>query len=430
MIYKLKVLIVTYYWVPAGGSGVQRWLKFVKYLRSFGIEPVIYTVENPNYPLVDTSLCIDIPENIEIIKSPILEPNNLLSRFKKKGSKTSAGFLNPNPTFFGKILQYIRANYFIPDARKFWVKPSVKKLKNYLKENTVDILITTGPPHSMHLIGLQLKKELGIKWVADFRDPWTDIDYFHQLPLTKKSIKKHHKLEKEVLKKADATLVIGKTMKENYCDYSNKIYVVTNGYDNEEDQKEKINLDETFSITHIGLMNADRNPKILWEVLDEICKENVQFSNDLEIKLIGKVAKEIDETLEKYSFKGVKKINYVPHNEVLNYQKKSQILLLAVNNVPSAKGIITGKIFEYLQAKRPILAIGPENGDLAEILNVTNSGDIVSFDNKRKLKIIITNLYNSYKAQNLTVDSKDIGKFHRQELTRQLTEILKEINNS
>ncbi|WP_199488179.1 glycosyltransferase family 4 protein [Tenacibaculum sp. E3R01] len=426
----MKVLIVTYYWVPAGGSGVQRWLKFVKYLRSFGIEPVIYTVENPNYPLVDTSLCIDIPENIEIIKSPILEPNNLLSRFKKKGSKTSAGFLNPNPTFFGKILQYIRANYFIPDARKFWVKPSVKKLKNYLKENTVDILITTGPPHSMHLIGLQLKKELGIKWVADFRDPWTDIDYFHQLPLTKKSIKKHHKLEKEVLKKADATLVIGKTMKENYCDYSNKIYVVTNGYDNEEDQKEKINLDETFSITHIGLMNADRNPKILWEVLDEICKENVQFSNDLEIKLIGKVAKEIDETLEKYSFKGVKKINYVPHNEVLNYQKKSQILLLAVNNVPSAKGIITGKIFEYLQAKRPILAIGPENGDLAEILNVTNSGDIVSFDNKRKLKIIITNLYNSYKAQNLTVDSKDIGKFHRQELTRQLTEILKEINNS
>ncbi|SEE38489.1 hypothetical protein SAMN04487765_2366 [Tenacibaculum sp. MAR_2010_89] len=426
----MKVLIVTYYWVPAGGSGVQRWLKFVKYLRSFGIEPVIYTVENPNYPLVDTSLCIDIPENIEIIKSPILEPNNLLSRFKKKGSKTSAGFLNPNPTFFGKILQYIRANYFIPDARKFWVKPSVKKLKNYLKENTVDILITTGPPHSMHLIGLQLKKELGIKWVADFRDPWTDIDYFHQLPLTKKSIKKHHKLEKEVLKKADATLVIGKTMKENYCDYSNKIYVVTNGYDNEEDQKEKINLDVTFSITHIGLMNADRNPKILWEVLDEICKENIQFSNDLEIKLIGKVAKEIDETLEKYSFKGVKKINYVPHNEVLNYQKKSQILLLAVNNVPSAKGIITGKIFEYLQAKRPILAIGPENGDLAEILNVTNSGDIVSFDNKRKLKIIIANLYNSYKAQNLTVDSKDIGKFHRKELTRQLTEILKEINNS
>ncbi|CAM1349296.1 glycosyltransferase family 4 protein [Tenacibaculum halocynthiae] len=426
----MKVLIVTYYWVPAGGSGVQRWLKFVKYLRSFGIEPVIYTVENPNYPLVDTSLSIDVPENIEVIKSPILEPNNLLSRFKKKGSQTSAGFLNPNPTFFGKVLQYIRANYFIPDARKFWVKPSVKKLKNYLKENTVDILITTGPPHSMHLIGLQLKKELGIKWAADFRDPWTDIDYFHQLPLTKKSIKKHHKLEKEVLKKADAILVIGKTMKENYSDYSNKIYVVTNGYDNEEDQKEKINLDETFSITHIGLMNADRNPKILWEVLDEICKENVQFSNDLEIKLIGKVAKEIDETLEKYSFKGVKKINYVPHNEVLNYQKKSQILLLAVNNVPSAKGIITGKIFEYLQAKRPILAIGPENGDLAEILNVTNSGDIVSFDNKRKLKIIITNLYNSYKAQNLTVDSKDIGKFHRQELTRQLTEILKEINNS
>ena len=160
----MKVLIITYYWVPAGGSGVQRWLKFVKYLRDFNIEPVVFTVDNPNYPIIDTSLEKDIPKGIEVIKNSIWEPNDLLSVIKKKETKTSAGFLDANPSFFGRVMHYIRANYFIPDARKFWIKPSVNKLKKHLKENSIDVIITTGPPHSLHLIGLQLKKELGIKW--------------------------------------------------------------------------------------------------------------------------------------------------------------------------------------------------------------------------------------------------------------------------
>ncbi len=195
-----KVLIITYYWPPAGGSGVQRWLKFVKYFRDFGIEPIVYTVENAKYPIIDNTLEKDIPENVEILKQPIWEPNNLFSVFGKKKSE-SAGFLNQNPSFFGKVLQYIRANYFIPDARKFWVIPSVTYLKKYLSEYKVDVVITTGPPHSTHLIGLRLKELTGIKWIADFRDPWTEIDYFHQLPLTKKSIRKHQALEENVLKK-------------------------------------------------------------------------------------------------------------------------------------------------------------------------------------------------------------------------------------
>ncbi|MEX1382275.1 MAG: glycosyl transferase family 1, partial [Lutibacter sp.] len=198
----MKVLIITYYWPPAGGSGVQRWLKFVKYFRDFDIEPVVYTVENPKYPILDESLVKDIPKGIEVLKQPIFEPNNLLSFFGKKKTE-SAGFLNPNPSFFEKILQYIRANYFIPDARKFWIKPSVNYLKKYISKNNIDAIITTGPPHSMHLIGLKLKKQLGINWIADFRDPWTEIDYFHQLPLSKKAINKHHFLEQEVLLNAD-----------------------------------------------------------------------------------------------------------------------------------------------------------------------------------------------------------------------------------
>jgi hypothetical protein len=426
----LKVLIVTYYWVPAGGSGVQRWLKFVKYLRDFNIEPIVYTVDSAKYPIIDESLENDVPEYLEVIKKSIWEPNDLLSIFKKKETKTSAGFLNPNPTFFGRILQYVRANYFIPDARKFWIKPSVKYLQKYLSENKIDAIITTGPPHSLHLIGLELKKKTNIKWIADFRDPWTDIDYFHQLPLTKKAVKKHHKFEKEVLGNADATLVVGKTMKANYEEFSKNIHVVTNGYDSAEKENEESVLDTKFSITHIGLMNADRNPKVLWKALSELSEENEGFKNDLEIKLIGKLSDKVLEDLAKYQFENVVKINYVPHKEVQKFQRTSQILLLAVNKVPSAKGIITGKIFEYLKAKRPILAIGSEDGDLAEILEKTNSGTIVDFNNKGAMKKTVIGLYESYKNNSLKVASKDVEQYHRKELTKQLSVILKQVINS
>ncbi|WP_275314639.1 glycosyltransferase family 4 protein [Tenacibaculum bernardetii] len=426
----MKVLIITYYWIPAGGSGVQRWLKFVKYLRDFNIEPVVYTVDEAKYPIIDESLANDVPKDIEVIKKGIWEPNDLLSIFKKKETKTSAGFLNPNPTFFGKILQYVRANYFIPDARKYWVKPSVKYLEKYLTENKIDAIITTGPPHSLHLIGLHLKKKTNVKWIADFRDPWTDIDYFHQLPLTKKAIKKHHQLEKEVLKNADASLVVGKTMKANYEVFSDNIHVVTNGYDVDENTNNQTVLDSKFSITHIGLMNADRNPKTLWKALAELSEENTDFKNDLEIKLIGKLSDDVVADLKKYDFKNVTRINYVPHKEVQQYQRASQVLLLAVNKVPSAKGIITGKIFEYLQAKRPILAIGPEDGDLAEILAKTNAGSIVDFNEKEQLKKTVSDLYKKYQQNSLEVSSVNIEQYHRKELTKQLSVILKQVINS
>jgi hypothetical protein len=422
----LKVLIITYYWPPAGGSGVQRWLKFVKYFRDFGIEPVVYTVENPNYPIIDSSLINDIPDGIETLKQSIWEPNSLLSIFGKKKTE-SAGFLNPNPSFFGKILQYIRANYFIPDARKFWVKPSVNFLKKYLLENKIDVVITTGPPHSMHLIGLNLKKQLNIKWIADFRDPWTEIDYFHQLPLSNKAIKKHHFLEQEVLKNADKVLVVGNTMKENYSKFSNNVVTITNGFDGEISNLE-VKLDSKFTITHIGLMNADRNPNMLWEVLAEIVSENNQFKSDFELHLIGKVDATVVKGISKYKLENnVQLISYVEHNQVVEYQKKSQVLLLLLNDVPSSKSIITGKIFEYLMAKRPILAIAPINGDLADIIYKTNSGTVVDFKNSVLLKKTILDLYSKYKQGSLKIDSKNVEQFHRKELTKKIAEIIKNV---
>lgn len=421
-----KALIITYYWPPAGGSGVQRWLKFVKYFRDFGIEPVVFTVENPNYPILDESLAKDIPQSLEILKQPIWEPNNLFAFFGKKKTE-SAGFLNPNPSLFGRILQYIRANYFIPDARKFWVKPSTAYLRKYLKENRIDIIITTGPPHSLHLIGLNLKKDLNIKWIADFRDPWTEIDYFQQLPLTEKAIEKHHFLEEAVLKNADAVLVVGKTMNEKFSGFNSNVVTITNGFD-EESADSVAELDSKFSVTHIGLMNADRNPKMLWEVLLEIVTENKEFANDFELKLIGKIDASVIDDISKFQLSNnVQVIDYVAHNKVVEFQNKSQVLLLTVNNVPSAKGIITGKIFEYLMANRPILAIAPLNGDVSEIINQTNSGVVIDFDDNIGLKKVILELYAKFKQGNLTVDSKNIAQFHRKELTKKVSELIYKI---
>ena len=426
MSYKKKVLIITYYWPPAGGSGVQRWLKFSKYLRDFEIEPVIYTIDNPSYPILDKSSESEIPKDLEILKQAIFEPNSMLSFFGRNNKKESAGFLNPNPTFLGKIVQYIRANYFIPDARKFWIQPSVNFLSNYLENNHIDAIITTGPPHSMHLIGLELKKKLGIKWISDFRDPWTEIDYFQQLPLTKKATKKHQDLEQEVLIKSDMVVVVGETMKEKFLQHTKRIEVLTNGFDTIEDLSTQ-KLDEKFSITHVGLMNSDRNPTILWEVLNEISNTNLNFKNDLRIKLIGKLDDAVIQDLKVFDHNTIETIPYLDHKDVSKYQASSQVLLLSINEVPSAKGIITGKIFEYLQAKRPILSIGPEDGDAAMILKNTNAGTIIGFKNKTALKATILNLYKDYKEEVLFVKSINIEQYHRKNITSQLAEVIKKV---
>ena len=426
MSYKKKVLIITYYWPPAGGSGVQRWLKFSKYLRDFEIEPVIYTIDNPSYPILDKSSESEIPKDLEILKQAIFEPNSLLSIFGSKSKRESAGFLNPNPTFFGSIIQYIRANYFIPDARKFWIQPSVNFLSNYLEKNHIDAIITTGPPHSMHIIGLELKKKLGIKWISDFRDPWTEIDYFQQLPLTKKATKKHQDLEQVVLRKSDMVIVVGETMKDKFLKYTKRIEVLTNGFDTIETSLTQ-ELDEKFSITHVGLMNSDRNPTILWEVLNEISNTNRNFKNDLRIKLIGKLDDAVIQDLKVFDHNTIETIPYLDHKDVGKYQASSQILLLSINEVPSAKGIITGKIFEYLQAKRPILAIGPEDGDAAMILKNTNAGTIVGFKNKTALKATILKLYKDFKEEKLVVKSINIEQYHRKNITSQLAEVIKKV---
>jgi glycosyltransferase involved in cell wall biosynthesis len=414
-----KALIITYYWSPAGGSGVQRWLYFVKYLREFGIEPIVFTVENPQYPIEDKSLEKHIPEDIEIIRQKIWEPTQ-----KGKSAKVSSGFLPEKPTFSQRIKNYIRANYFFPDAKMFWINPSVKKLEKYLKNNPVDWLISTGPPHTTHIIAKKLKVKTGIPWLADFRDPWTDIDYLHHFPLTQKSLNKHKKLEQSVLQQADIVTVVSPSMQEKYKLHNEETYVITNGYD--EIDIEKIpQLDTAFTITHIGLLNADRNPIKFWEVLAELVKYNEELEYALIINLVGAVADEVKEKIRALNLERfVNYTQYVPSHAATYMQLKSQILLLLVNQVPSAKSIVTGKVFEYLRAHRPILAMAPVDGDLAQIIYETNSGKVVDFNNKESLKELILSYFEQYQKGKLNVDSRNIEQYHRKNLTAQLVKIL------
>jgi len=424
----VRALLITYYWPPAGGSGVQRWLYFTKYLMEMGLEMVIYTPENPEYALVDQNLAAEVPNDLEVIKTKIIEPNQILAKIKGSKKQESAGFLNPNPGFLERQLQFIRANYFIPDARQLWVKPSIDFLTDYLVKNPVDVVISSGPPHSMHLIGLALKEKVGLKWIADFRDPWLDIDYFHQLPLTKKSKKKHAALEMEVAKKADLILVVGKSMKEYYAQFNKNTEVISNGFVFKNSNIDA-QLDTSFSLTHVGLMNADRNPEMLWEVLGELLIEDEEFAKDLSINLIGKVDVRVKEQIKKNKLEKLTTyVDYLPHDEVIKSQNSAQVLLLPVNQVPFAKGIITGKVFEYLQSSRPILAIAPKGGDLAEIIDETQSAVVVDFHEKQKLREEILSFYTKYKEQNLRIESKNIEQYNRQKIAMKLNDLLKKIN--
>ena len=425
----MKVLIITYYWPPAGGSGVQRWLKFVKYLPEFGVTPVVFTVENPEYAVEDESLQNEVADDVEVLRGKIWEPNQLLGKWGGKGKKVSAGFLDAKPGIKDRILRFIRANYFIPDSRKFWIKPSVKLLTDYLRDKDFDAIITTGPPHSVHLIGLALKKKFGLKWVADFRDPWTSIDYFHNLPLTRSSLKKHQDMEEEVLRNADRVIVVGGRMKEEYDAYNKNVRVISNGYDTYGPQA-TVTLDPEFTLTYAGLMNDDRNPKGLWRVLGKISTADPDFKADLKIRIVGSCSPEVLQSIKDNGLSdNLDNLGYQDHNQVARYQQSAQVLLLTVNEVPSAKGIVTGKIFEYMQARRPVLAIGPTDGDLADIIDKTSSGEIIDFGDEDGMEKVIHGFYQQYKTGTLTVNSRNIEGYHRRNLTGELFEILKEFRS-
>ncbi|MEX0772387.1 MAG: glycosyltransferase family 4 protein [Balneolales bacterium] len=428
-----KVLIITYYWPPSGGPGVQRWLKFTKYLREFGWEPIIYTAENPEAPEIDRSLEKDIPESLRVIRRRIWEPYHLYKFFIGQSQKTQVNqaFLSDTqkPKTTEIISRWIRGNFFIPDARKFWIKPSIKFLSKWLGENPVDVMVSTGPPHSMHMIGRGLQEATGIPWLADFRDPWTNIDYYDDLLPGTRANRLHHKLEAEVVTKADRVVTVSPTWKKELeAVHIRSVDLLTNGYD--EDDFEGVNpeQDPFFSISHIGTLMPSRNPVALWDALSQLVRENENFARDFRLVLVGRVDFSVKEALREYGLNdNLIETGYLPHNEVIKRQKSTWVLLDILKKARNTKGLYAGKIFEYLAAKRPILIIGPQDSDAAKLIKKLKAGYAVGFDDVHSMKERIRSLYSDYRQNGLASKSIAVEQFSRRNLTSQLSGILSDM---
>jgi glycosyltransferase involved in cell wall biosynthesis len=427
-----RVLIITYYWPPAGGVAVQRWVKMAKYLRSYGWEPIIYTAENGETPVIDKALLAEIPADITVIKQPIWEPYTLYKSLLgyKKGENINAAFLQERKKhgFFQNMSIWIRGNFFIPDARKFWIKPSIRYLANYLKSEPVDAIISTGPPHSMHLIAKELKKMLHIPWVADFRDPWTNIDYYNDLKLTSWADKKHRALEQKVLLEADKVVTVSAQWAAEFNAINNNTLVVTNGYDESDFETTDDKHFPGFALHHVGMINKARNPEFLWKALGELCNGNAEFNSDLQIHLTGKTDHLVLADIEKYGLSDkVTQHGQVTHKVAIRAMQNSPVLLLLLNDTQDIMGRIPAKLFEYFAAKRPVLAVGNVNGDAAKIINETGAGIVTNFNDLSAIKAAIMSLYNDYKNGVLSVNIAGIEKYSRKNIAAQYAEILNKL---
>ena len=428
-----KALVILFYWPPAGGSAVQRWLRFSRYLRDYGWEAVIYAPENPHYPELDENLVKEVPEGLTIITKPILEPHQLYKRFVgiKKEEKLAASMTQQSePKGLAKIKTkfafWIRSNIFIPDARFLWIRPSIKFLKHYLRKEKTDLIITTGPPHSLHLIGLHLQQSTGIPWVADFRDPWTSIDFYTDLKLTGWADRRHHQLESSVLRSANHVIAISPDMANEFRRIGAKnVTVITNGFDESDISLEPVTADPEFSIVHLGTISASRNSSALWKAISSKAKEDKLFAGDLKIRLIGNVDYKVLRDIEANGLKeNLEYIEFISHKEALVTLRKSKVLLLLINNSINAKGVITGKLFEYLAVHRPIMLIGPLDGDAAKILDETNGGLSAGFNDEAAIRSNLDHFYELFRKDGLADQSSSLDQFSRRSLTGQLAQVL------
>lgn len=426
----VRVLIITYYWPPSGGSGVQRWLKFAKYLPSQGIQPIIYTPENPEFTAVDRTLDDDIPKDVIIVKRHITEfywIYRLLRGKKAKDQKEVNPISGGKKSFLQKLMLAIRGNLFIPDPRVTWVGPSVRFLKKYLEENPVDVIVSTGPPHSMHLIAMKVAKATSTPWVADFRDPWTKIFYFKHLPLCSLAKKKHERLEKKVLDSADAIVTVSPTIQGEFqAMTATPVNLITNGYDSD-DFNQIVEPDGFFNVTHTGLLVENGNPELLWKLLAEKCRIDEDFAKYLRIRLSGNTDKAVLDSIKAAGLED-KTVNlgYQKHLVAIREQKNASMLILPLRTEPEKKGLLPGKLFEYLAAKRPILCIGLTDGDIANVLKDTGAGRSYEWDDNN-MSDYIDLCWTNFKNGNEDTRTSEIEQYSRKALTVRMAALLKSV---
>lgn len=427
-----KVLIVTYYWPPSGGIGVHRCLKFAKYLKHFGWEPVIYTAKNAHYPYLDESNYKHIPEGITVLKGKIFEPFSFYKKFT--GKRMSEPMSNPlhirgkKQNWKEKLSIWVRGNFFIPDARSLWIKPSVKFLTKYLRENPVDAIISDGPPHTNTAIACKVSQKTGIPWLADFQDPWTQVDYYKLFPFTKRADRKHHRMEQDALKTAKKTTIASPTWKKDLESIGGKnVDVIYWGYDEDDftDARPNKNPDE-FVVSHAGLFGFDRKPDQFFNALSQLKQENPEFSKKLKIKLAGMIDYSILESLEENGLtENLMNLGNLERQVALQLTLDSDLLLLPLNKADNIMGRVPGKLFEQLRSYNPILVLGPNGNDVQQIVESTGIGKSFDYEDLEGIKAFVKAVF----EKKIIISPDDITEYSVKNQVRKLATYLDEITH-
>jgi glycosyltransferase involved in cell wall biosynthesis len=424
-----KILIITYYWPPSGGAGVQRWLKFSKYLPEFGYEPIILTVDEKqaSYAQLDESLLKEVSPELAVYKTKTFEPYNLYRKLSAKKEIPYGGFSNQKKiTVFEKFSRFVRGNFFIPDPRKGWNRYALKKALELIRTENIETVVTSGPPHSTHLIGRRIKEMTGIRWIADFRDPWTDIYYYKDLYLSGPAARYDKMLEKKVLTEADKIITVseevGKLLLRKFEGPAGKIAIIPNGYDEADFENIASFRNDFFTIAYTGTISMSYGINHFVEAV-ALLPEKVK--NQLKIRFVGNVP---DEILNLFHLNNlgpiVEVLGYIPHEMAIAQMVNASLLLMAIPDTSDNKGIVTGKFFEYLAAHKPILAIGPPGGQVDRLVQSCRAGKFFAYHETEKMRQFILEIFEL--EQKGTTWNQTIGteKFTRQNLTKELTSYL------
>jgi glycosyltransferase involved in cell wall biosynthesis len=428
-----KVLIITYYWPPSGGSGVQRWLKFVKYLPAAGVKPFVFTPANPSFNLRDESLHKDVSSEATVVHYPIWEPYELFFRLsgifgKKKSARPTDVIAVKNKSLFQRFSTWVRGNLIIPDPRKFWVKPSVKFLERYLAENGINTIITTGPPHSMHLIGYQLKKRNPtLRWMADFRDPWSEWGFLDSIQVGARARKIHQQLEAQVLAAADEIITITPFYQRRFEALSNrKVTLLMNGYDEDDFKNLLIQKTEKFVIRHVGIVNEKCDPRPFMRAVLAVAQQNELFRNKVVVDFVGDVHPAFREFVS--SDADLAKLTLftptVPHKELIAKYGTSSVLLLVLTGYKDAEGYMPGKLYEYIATGLPVLGVGPEQGDAAKLLNETGAGKMIDGNHTDSINAFLLEAFQHWQQEKGIARKNEGNQYSRKEIAKKLAAML------
>lgn len=429
-----KALIFTYYWPPSGGPGVQRYLKFVKYLRSFGYEPIVVAPANGSFPYLDPSLEKDIPEGIKIILTKAVEPFGIYNALRgQKGKSVDVGMAvaKGKPSLFQRFSVWVRANFFIPDARKGWVPGAVEAGMDLIRTEKPDIMITTGPPHSTHLIGLEIRRKHQIPWIADFRDPWNQVYYNRDLPRMDWAQQKDRKLESRVIRSADAVVIVNEGIGHKLASAPKRLELIYNGYDAEDFPPGEAVPTEQFTIRHMGYLDATSLAPEWVEAVRQLHEQEPGFSDDVVFEFIGKTGSNVPEAFKDAGIAHMLRLTpFIPHRDAVREMCRSCMLLLTIPIDPRNPNIVPGKVYEYMASRVPLLMLLPEGSEVEKLMSAIGRGHAFRYTDTEGVKEHLRSWYRNWKENGRRPYRYPEGQekdFSRTALTSRLASLMDEL---